>query len=73
MYLLLELENFVIDNSATWDLTLGLTCHAAVAQLEVLTLQALVVTEVTGRALNTRVLRTSSLIFLIKKYFFNLN
>ena len=71
MYLLLELENFVIDNSATWDLTLGLTCHAAVAQLEVLTLQALVVTEVTGRALNTRVFRTSSLFY--KKLFFYFN
>ena len=31
VYLLLELENFVIDSSATWDLDLQLTCHAAVA------------------------------------------
>ena len=66
MYLLLELENFVIDSSATWDLDLQLTCHAAVTQLEILTLQALVVTQVTGRALHTRVLGTSSLIFFKK-------
>ena len=65
MYFLLELENFSIDSFPSWDsefMTLSmLTCHAAVAQLEVLALKAPVVTEVTDRALHTRVLGTSSL------------
>ena len=40
---------------------LFLTCHAAVAQLEVLTLLAPVVPQVTDRALNHRVLGTFTL------------
>ena len=65
MYFLLELENFSIDSFPSWDsefMTLSmLTCHAAVAQLEVSALHTPVIPRVTGRALHHRVLGTLAL------------